>query len=93
MTCSELRLLITDLCPSIGFLVIPSLADNSGWILNAFTDCVNTVEVRYYDVPKFGDVQFVVKSEAMRAEWAMAHVTPMDVANKVVDILTTRTLN
>ena len=92
MTCSELRLLITDLCPSIGFLMVPTLDDGTGWKLSAFTDSVNIVDVRYYHAPKYGDVQFVVTSDALRTEWAI-HGTPMDVANKVVDILTTRTLS
>lgn len=93
MTCSELRLMITDLSPSIGFIVVPELEDGTGWKLTAFTDCVNTVDVRYYHVavPPSSDFNFTVKSDAMRAEWWMADAK--GVAQKVVDLLTTQTLN
>lgn len=90
---TELRLMIEDLNGHIGFTLVPTLQDGSGWIMGAFTDCVNVVEIRYYNVPKIGDVNFVVTSEAQRAEWAMANATLADVANKVVELLTTRTLS
>jgi hypothetical protein len=89
---TKLRLMIEDLNGDIGFTMVPTLQDGSGWILGAFTDCVNVVEVRYYNAPKIGDVNFVVTSEAQRAEWAMSNATLEDVAHKVVGLLTTRTL-
>ena len=89
---TKLRLMIDDLNGDIGFTMLPTLQDGSGWILSAFTDCVNVVEIRYYNVPKMGDVNFVVTAEAHRAVCAMHNATLEDVARKVVELLTTRTL-
>lgn len=89
---TELRLMIEDLNGNIGFTLVPTLQDGSGWIMGAFTDCVNVVEIRYYNVaiPQDSVFNYKVTSEAQRAEWFMGDMK--EVAEKVVDLLTTRTL-
>jgi hypothetical protein len=91
MSITELRLMIDAVNPSIGFTMLPTLVDGSGWVLTAFTDCVNIVQIRYYHVPVVADANFVVTSEARRSEWFMDDAT--EVVNKVVDLLTTHTLS
>lgn len=91
MSTSELRTMISDLCPSIGFTMVPTLEDNSGWTLNAFTDIANVVKVWYYHMPVVKDVHFRVVSEVQHADLLILNAS--DVAHKVVELLTTQTLN
>lgn len=91
MMCSEMRLMITDLSGHIAFTSVPALDDGSGWVLNAFTDWPNLVEVKYYNDPVVDDAHFRVASETHRLRLFMNN--PEEVAHKVVELLTTRTLS
>ena len=88
MNMTELRLKITDLNPSVGFTLVPTLPDGSGWILGAFTDMEHVVEVKYYNIaiPPDSGFHYLVESQSARQSWFMAS-TIDEVAAKVVELL------
>lgn len=91
MNMTDLRLMIDAVNPSIGFTMLPTLADGSGWILGAFTDCENVVHIKYNFVANPPESNFHYVLESRNENWIMDDMKA--VAEKVVELLTTRTLS